>query len=141
MFIVCSAWPHTEFLDTFNSNSGPIYLHDLTRDDIYRFTRMNLLSILKDTGIDGDREEYLKFANRIVDRADGVFLWARLVVRSLLSDIAHSDSLKDLQEGLESTPKDLNGLFRKMIDGVDPAVRKRSDKMLLVAINNPLKAH
>ncbi|KAH0545110.1 hypothetical protein FGG08_000722 [Glutinoglossum americanum] len=137
--VICSARPHTEFLDTFNDRGGTIYLHDLTRDDIRRFAKAMFMSILKDSRFDNNREEYLEFVGHVVDMADGIFLWARLVVRSLLSGITHSDSPRDLQEGLENTPKDLNGLFRKMLDGIDDAVQNRSDKMLLVAIHNPFE--
>jgi hypothetical protein len=135
--MVCTGRPYTEFLDTFNRRQGTIYLHELTRDDIRRFARANLMPVLRDSGFDENREEYLLLLNNIVDMSDGVFLWARLVVRSLVSGITHSDSPRELHERLENTPKDLNGLFRKMLDGVDDAVRKRSDKMLLVAIHNP----
>jgi energy-coupling factor transporter ATP-binding protein EcfA2 len=137
--MVCTGRPYTEFLDTFNRRRGTIYLHELTRDDIRRFARANLMPVLQDSGFDENREEYLFLLNNIVDMSDGVFLWARLVVRSLVSGITHSDSPRDLHERLENTPKDLNGLFRKMLDGVDHAVRKRSDKMLLVAIHNPFE--
>ena len=137
--MVCTGRPYTEFLDTFNRRRGTIYLHELTRDDIRRFSRASLMPVLRDSGFDEKREEYLSLLNNIVDMSDGVFLWARLVVRSLVSGITHSDSPRDLHERLESIPKDLNGLFRKMLDGVDHAVRKRSDKMLLVAIHNPFE--
>jgi hypothetical protein len=93
--------------------------------------------ILKDSRYDDTREDFLKFVDYIVDTADGVILWARLVVRSLVSGITHSDSPADLHARLEHTPKDLNGLFRKMLAGIDDAVRDRSNKMLLVAIHNP----
>jgi hypothetical protein len=137
--MVCTGRPYTEFLDTFNRRQGTIYLHELTRDDIRRFARANLMPVLQDSGFDENREEYLLLLNNIVDMSDGVFLWARLVVRSLVSGITHSDSPRELHERLENTPKDLNGLFREMLDGVDDAVRKRSDKMLLVAIHNPFE--
>jgi hypothetical protein len=137
--MVCTGRPYTEFLDTFNRRRGTVYLHELTRDDIRRFSWANLMPVLQDSALDENREEYLLLLNNIVDMSDGVFLWARLVVRSLVSGITHSDSPRDLHERLENTPKDLNGLFRKMLDEVDHAVRKRSDKTLLVAIHNPFE--
>lgn len=135
--VLCFARPHTEFLDTFKNDRGPMYLHEFTQGDMYRFARLNILSIIRNKELDVEKEKYLPFAHRIVEMADGVFLWTRLVVRSLVSGIAHLDSLKDLQERLETTPKDLNGLLRKMLEGVEPAVRTRSNKLLLIAIHNP----
>jgi hypothetical protein len=73
--VICSARPHTEFVDTFKSSPGTIYLHDLTRDDIRRFTVAQFMFILKDSRYDDTREDFLKFDDYIVDTADGVFLW------------------------------------------------------------------
>jgi hypothetical protein len=124
--VICSARPYTEFLDTFKSGGRTINLHDLTRDDICRFSRASLMSILKDSEFGNSREEVLEFADRIVIMADGVFLWARLVVilLSRVSGILHSDP-RDSHARLESTPKDLNGLFRKMLEDIDDEVRKQ----------------
>jgi hypothetical protein len=74
--VICSARPYTEFLDTFKSGGRTIDLHDLTRDDIRRFSRASLMSILKDSEFGNSREEVLEFMDRIVNMADGVFLWA-----------------------------------------------------------------
>jgi hypothetical protein len=132
--ICVSSRPHTAFLDTFTDNLR-IHLHKLTRGDISRFAHV---MFEKDRNFSRIRDSYLDLVNRIVNLADGVFLWARLVVRSLLSGVGHNDSTSVLREKLEATPKGLDDLFEKLLGAIDPGDRKRSDKMLLIATLNPL---
>jgi hypothetical protein len=62
-------------------------------------------------------------AHQVAEMADGVLLWARLVVRSLVIGMAHHDTLKTLQERLENTHKNMNRLLRKVLGSIDPAVQ------------------
>ncbi|KAH8663786.1 hypothetical protein BGZ61DRAFT_317251, partial [Ilyonectria robusta] len=50
-----------------------IFLHDVTRQDIIRFADWRLKSI-------EDKDDRLSFARKIADKADGIFLWAQLVI-------------------------------------------------------------
>jgi hypothetical protein len=133
---VCvSSRPHTEFLDTFSDDPDlRIHLHELTRGDISRFARA---MFEKDRSFSRVQDSYLHLVHSIVGMAEGVFLWARLVVRSLLSGIGHNDPTSVLQEKLKATPKGLDDLFNKLLGAIDPGDRKRSDKMLLIATLNP----
>lgn len=65
--------------------------------------------------------------------ADGVFLWVRLVVYSLLNGVGHHDSPSALRQKLKALPKDLDELFDKLLGSIDPANRKRFDKIFLIA--------
>ncbi|KAK5082970.1 hypothetical protein LTR05_006852 [Lithohypha guttulata] len=49
------------------------------------------------------------------DRAEGVFLWVRLAVKSLVRGIGNRDSLETLQERLEDLPSDLDNLYTVML--------------------------
>ncbi|KAI9762718.1 MAG: hypothetical protein M1840_001185 [Geoglossum simile] len=51
----------------------------------------------------------------IVARADGVFLWVKLVVISLLEGLGNRDEVPDLQRRLELIPVDLEDLFNSML--------------------------
>jgi hypothetical protein len=133
---VCvSSRPHTEFLDTFSDNSSlRIHLHELTRGDISRFA---LAMFEKDRNFNRISDSYLDLVDDVVNMANGVFLWARLVVRSLLSGVGHNDSTSVLKEKLKATPKGLDDLFDKLLSAIDPSDRKRSDIMLLIATLTP----
>lgn len=56
----------------------------------------------------------------IVEKADGVFLWVRLVVRSLLKGIRNRDELSDLWARLRSMPREIEPLYDRLLDLIDP---------------------
>jgi len=61
--------------------------------------------------IDSEPEDGRKLMDEIVQRADGVFLWVILVVRSLLTDLQANDKISDLTRNLQMLPTDLDEFF------------------------------
>ncbi|RYP86149.1 hypothetical protein DL770_004948 [Monosporascus sp. CRB-9-2] len=59
--------------------------------------------------------------NNVTDRASGVFLWVRLVVQSLLEGLSSGDRISDLRVRLDTIPGDLEGLFQKILDSIEPS--------------------
>jgi hypothetical protein len=135
---VCvSSRPHTQFMNTFSDDLDlRIHLHLLTRGDIRRFC---CVAFEKDVNFSRVCDIYLDLVHKIVDMADGVFIWVFFVIRSLLSGIGYHDSPRVLQEKLNATPKGLNELFDKMLGAIDPVDRKRSDRMLQIATLDVIK--
>lgn len=133
--ICVSSRPHTEFMHTFSDSPNfRLRLHELTRADISRFASA---MFEKDTNFDRVKDMYTDLVRDIVETANGVFLWARLVVRSLLEGVGHHDSQPALQEKLNSIPKELDELFAKLLGTIKPSDRKRSDQMLYIATGDP----
>lgn len=133
--IVCSARPHIEFLDTFTDPYRTIQLHEWTKDDIYRHVSSELNS-----GLGSDKMStgsLARLADMVSRRADGVFIWAQLVLESLLDGIAHRDSMKALQERVDQTPRDLNLLYARILDSIDSTVRRRAEDALFLVARNP----
>jgi len=91
----------------------------------------------KDFNFERVKDVYTHLVGDIVETANGVFLWARLVVRSLLEGVGHHDSQSALQEKLNSIPKELDELFAKLLGTIKPSDRKRSDQMLFIATGDP----
>lgn len=56
----------------------------------------------------------------VVQKASGVFLWVYLVVNSLLQGLDNADRVSDLQRRLELIPSDLEELFDKMLNSLEP---------------------
>ena len=138
--ICVSSRPYEEFLQRFDPGRR-IQLHELTRGDVYRFVFGALAAepnvVQSSLGLKGIDE----VATTVSWRADGIFLWVRLVVRSLVDGIRHRYSLLMLQEKLEKIPQGLELLFDRLFNSIDPTDRERSDKMLLlVASKGPLSA-
>jgi len=78
--------------------------------------------------------------SEVTEKASGVFLWVRLVVTSLLEGLRDGDSIQDLQERLLELPSDLERLFSKILDQLNPAYfRQASIYLQLVgAAREPL---
>ncbi|KAG0648144.1 hypothetical protein D0Z07_6009 [Hyphodiscus hymeniophilus] len=65
-------------------------------------------------------EEAPAFIHEIVNKADGVFLWVRLVVQSLLGGIRNMDEMSDLWTRLRGFPQELEPLYNRLLDLVEP---------------------
>lgn len=135
--IICSARPHEELMKAFADARVLVRLHELTKGDIHKFLISQLHRELIESGSEDKLEEYTSLVDDMVQMSDGVFLWAYLVMRSILSGIVHEDTTQTLRERMRSAPRELNDLFRKILSSVDPALQGRSRNMLLLAINDP----
>lgn len=133
MKLCVSSRPHTEFLDVFDSNLQ-MHLHHLTRADIELFT---MAMFEKETNFDNTNEGCRDIVRDIVDSADGVFLWVRLVVRSLLDGFRHRYPVAHLKQKLEKMPRELDLLFDRIFNSINLGDREKSDKMLLLAATYP----
>ena len=57
----------------------------------------------------------------ITERASGVFMWARLVVKQVLYMERKGDLLKKIEREIHSIPPDLNKLYQQLIQSMEPA--------------------
>jgi hypothetical protein len=130
--ILASSRPHREFLDTFPEYLR-IHLHEVNVDDIQSFSR-NMFET--DDHFKLVQGIYVDLVKRVVDYSAGVFLWARLVVRSLIASIHRRDPIKSLQAQLEVVPKDLNKLYENFFDSITKADQERAFKMLLLVAHS-----
>jgi len=86
-------------------------LQDLTRSDMEAFIRNFLQNVDLDlVGI--DKQDFLE---RIVDKAEGVFLWTSLVLKSLQRGDANADGPNGLMDRLDTLPSGLEKLFGEML--------------------------
>lgn len=91
-------------------------LHDLTHNDITSYVDDKLARHPRIADLINDNGSGVhKLIAEIVDNASGVFLWVKLVVRSLLEGVANYDTLPDLQKRLQELPQDLEELFELML--------------------------
>jgi hypothetical protein len=132
--ICVSSWPHLEFHDVFlNSPDRRMNLHELTKHDIYLYSRR---MIEEATGSDDISDDYQSLIDKVVRRSDGVFLWAWLVVRTLMSGILRRDPIGTLLDSLETNPKRLNDLYVQLLDSLQPHDQKRGAQMLVLVAYN-----
>ncbi|KAI0417191.1 hypothetical protein F5X98DRAFT_387465 [Xylaria grammica] len=111
-----SSRPWTEFMDAFGAEEDlVIKLEDLTQSDIHRYVIENLHSNQRFGALAKDQVAYHDLADEVVLRAQGVFLWVKLVVRSLIQGATYADSLADMYRRVEEFPDDLEAYFEAIV--------------------------
>lgn len=113
-----------------------LYLQDLTREDIALYAREKLGSYVRQAIAGAEAYRYQGLIREIVDRAQGVFLWVYLVVRSLRDGFINRDSMATLQMRLRSLPVDLEPFFKHILDSVDQVYQRRLAQMFEVALES-----
>lgn len=97
-----SSRPYVPFLHSFGAHKDTqIHIHHLTRGDIRRFS----LSMFEtDPNFDRINHSYKHLSNEVGTMSNGVFLWARLVVRSLLKGVGYRVTQEELKRKLYFGP-------------------------------------
>ncbi|EAT81134.2 hypothetical protein SNOG_11426 [Parastagonospora nodorum SN15] len=134
-----SSRPWNSFQDAFGrSNPCMLRLHEYTRKDIETFAHDNLMSYT--THSDFEPRLFNDMIQDIVERAQGVFLWVRLVVRSLRDGIINDDPVSTLHERLRTIPVDLEPFFEHILGSVQGFYRTTMAATFLAALrtNRPL---
>jgi hypothetical protein len=131
-----SSRPYVEFFEGFPA-SQRIALNDLTREDLRRFVSG---ALSKENALDNEMVSCL--SRVITDRAQGVFLWVRLVVRSVVEGMRHKYPLRTLLQRVEGLPRGLEPLYVQLFESIESYDRERSDMMFLIAasVDTPLNA-
>ncbi|KAI1195548.1 hypothetical protein F5X97DRAFT_345595 [Nemania serpens] len=140
-----SSRPYKQFLDTFDpsrhSDRTQIHLHLLNKPDIESHCRTTLIETARNfPNISGQIEassEYL--VKKISNRSDGVFLWAVLVVRIIISEARRGGSHDQLKQKLKETPRDMDNLYAKMRGSLNRNEEQLSNRILYAVLTNPFR--
>lgn len=143
--IMCSARPYTVFLEAFRDAGDVIEFHKLTRSDITNFAETKFKLSLAKPKLQEAQRNCLSIVQDITENAQGIFLWAAMVVRTLINQVLDQDgSEKALRQRLqECIMRDsLDSLFELILQRVDraPYVQMRSNMVLYLAANNPFES-
>lgn len=104
--------------------SQVLRLHELNYEDIATYVQKTLAESASFGLMNASVS--LKAADigrKVVERAEGVFLWAVLVVQDLCRSVRNGASLYDLKALLYNIPDDLAEYFRKMLSIIEPEHR------------------
>ncbi|TVY41183.1 hypothetical protein LSUB1_G001515 [Lachnellula subtilissima] len=130
---VClSSRPLFDFVAAFQACQS-LRLQDLTLSDIQSYINDELgtnthMQILREQK--PQEAEMLVF--EIVNKADGVFLWVKLVVLSLLRGLRQSDEIRDLQLRLTILPPSLEDLFSHILRRLEPVYLEQSSRIFQI---------
>lgn len=132
--IFASSRPWNVFKDSF-IDSPQLRLQDLTWDDMNLYVRAKFLKNPRfQYLLRSDGETAQALIRAITNKAEGVFLWVRLVVRDLLKGIRDGDNVGILVNKLEEIPSDLDDYFRRLISLIDPQHMREASIILQVAL-------
>lgn len=138
--ICFSSRPWNTFTDRFSHCSG-FKIQEQTRQDIQKYIIGRLAenpstAILLASNDIQVREAVEKLASDIMERAEGVFLWLKLVMDDLIRAHAEGDSLRELTQHLSAFPKDLEDLYKNIIQRVPQEFRQESYYMLEIVLRS-----
>lgn len=133
---VClSSRPLPIFEEAFNFGPG-LRLQDLTFDTIREYAKKQLSpQIQKRASLnkkDGDLAE--KLFTRIVERADGVFLWAIIAIRDVSDGLRGFADLIELTQAIEHLPSELESLYIRMLHRIKSPFKRDAAYFLKVAL-------
>ncbi|KAF2663535.1 hypothetical protein BT63DRAFT_379891, partial [Microthyrium microscopicum] len=118
------------------NNPWKLYVHQLTKADMTNYVEDLLMkndSIAKLRATDS-KEEFGHLVARIVEAAEGVFLWVFLVVRALIEGLSENDRISDLKQRLGAIPSDLDHYFENMLLGIEARHQQQTAQLFLVTL-------
>lgn len=131
-----SSRPWTVFVDAFDSSDSKFYLQDLTRNDI----RLYIKDILEENADFRDLKSREaagseNIVQQIVSKAQGIFLWVYLVVRSMLRGLTNRDEMSDLARRLAKLPGQLETYFKHMLDTIEDVYQEQTAQTFQIMAN------
>ena len=110
-------------------------LQDLTVEDIRKYVVDKLVaSTYIEASITNNTKYQQGVVEKVISRAQGVFLWVTLAVKDLIHGINAFDSLHMLGERLELLPDDIEVLYFHMLSKIDKIHRKEAILCLQLAL-------
>ncbi|KAF6807151.1 hypothetical protein CPLU01_15829 [Colletotrichum plurivorum] len=118
--ICCASRPWQEFQRAFGGTSAQIEMHNLTVQDMSLYVQDTLEKSKPFEKIQSSQPSKAEALVKSISlRAEGVFFWVFLVVRSILRGLGNNDKIEVLQRRVLELPQDLDQFFRRMLDSIE----------------------
>lgn len=127
--ICLSSRPLQVFLRAFEASSK-LCLQDMTRKDIRIFVLDKFREISRSSP-----ELSQELTEKILDRAEGVFLWVSLAVRDLLRGFRNEDSPEQLVKRLIFLPNEIEKVYERMLSQIEKGYRHEAAIFLQIALH------
>ncbi|KAI1879360.1 hypothetical protein JX265_002314 [Neoarthrinium moseri] len=127
-----SSRPLTVFEQAFSALPG-MKLQNFTKGDIRHYVKSNLYGhphmeqLSRRYPKDGPQ-----LLNEIVEKSMGVFLWVKIVVRSLLQGLCDFNRISDLKKRVPYLPEDLEALYAHILRNIDPLYHAQASKIFQI---------
>jgi hypothetical protein len=124
--IIASSRPLNTCLESL-AGSPTLRLQDLTRRDMKLYVDGELSTHrLMARLVQEFPEKAPCLVSGILSKAEGVFLWTRLVVRLLIQGLENGDNLEELQQRLTTLPSGLRDLYKRIFAKLDIGYQKEA---------------
>ena len=135
--ICLSSRPYRNFEDAYH-HSAKLRLQDLTKKDIERFVIDKFQEVYRSKSMTRDHETKMNdLKHRIVEKADGVFLWVSLAVKDQIRGLRNGDGPEMLQQRLALLPSEVEGVYSRILHQIDRPYRQEASHFLRMAIHKP----
>ena len=132
--ICVSSRPWNVFNDAFHRNPS-LRVQELTKDDIARYVTGHFESLPAFAELQNlEMKEATALLDEIASRADGVFLWVSVVVRSIAAQLSDGARVKDLHATVNKLPQDLELLFDTIKRQTKPEHVAQSAQYFLIVL-------
>ena len=127
-----SSRPLLAFTQAFADSPG-LKLQDLTQGDISHFVQDRLYCHPYMGHLSKHHtSEVSLLVSEIVSKASGVFLWVKLVVRSLIRGLSDYNQISDLYKRVRYLPEDLEALYAHMLKHTDPFYHEHASQIFQI---------
>ena len=126
---VClSGWQGNVFRDSFGNCPG-FAIHELIAYNIRHYTRGRMQNALNQKLTEDGKLEYSDLIGDVIARAEGVFLWVRLVCDELIESLCEGDTIDELKELLSVIPTDLEALYTRALQRSSDTRSRRASRL------------
>jgi hypothetical protein len=128
--------PWNVFENAFGKTENlKVYLQNVNKPDIQLYVKNKLEDRADFIALRGRDLQADVLIEELIERAQGVFLWVYLVVRSFIRGLQNSDRISDMQRRLRSFPDDLDALFIRMLMSLDPIYRTQAARAFQISLS------
>ena len=132
-----SSRPWTVFQTTYGFFTDRQFsLQDLTSSDITKYIRGSLEEDGRFLRLFKTKSEASKLIDKMQGRAEGVFLWVTLAVKSLRRGLGQRDNVRVLEARIDGFPAELNTFIQRIFDSVEPVYQSYLARALVLHLHS-----
>ncbi|KAL9058114.1 MAG: hypothetical protein Q9206_002071 [Seirophora lacunosa] len=135
--ICVSSRPLLVFEKAF-SGKPSLKLQDLTFGTILKYAVLKLSEPIQErVSLDNANTHKVEdLLDKIVRRADGVFIWAVIAIKDIREGLREMADMKELEQMIESLPSELEKLFMRMLDHIKPVYKRDAVRFLQLVLHS-----
>lgn len=130
--------PDPAFTNAFGACPG-LLVHEYTMEDVQWYASQQIASSILYRDIDQDMSALHQLTGEITERANGVFIWVRIVIEELIERFIDGCAVSQLRDILSAMPEELKDLYRRALCKVKPEYALESYVMaqIVLCAKNP----